>query len=203
MRLYLNPVTLNFSFFLPHGCLSGGAPLYVPFPLSTLILFSYLWLAIAHSDEAIVDLSVLSQKIQGKTGIPGFRLPFGLSNMYAKRNTYPARRVSGLYRAIFTIYLCTHTFVVQRVHAQTTYNQENLAFCFQLCTVAHFVGLLLLPWFSSSLVFFPYSWFGGFFVSYVYYNIKRSNKSFQIDFGGMKEPVQLFLLFGGIGLALV
>ncbi len=52
----------------------------------------------------------------------------------------------------------------QRVHAQTTYNQENLAFCFQLCTVAHFVGLLLLPWFSSSLVFFPYSWFGGFFV---------------------------------------
>ena len=44
-----------------------------------------------------------------------------------------------------------------RVHAQTTYNQENLAFCFQLCTVAHFVGLLLLPWFSSSLVFFPYS----------------------------------------------
>jgi hypothetical protein len=35
-------------------------------------------------------------------------------------------------------------------------------------------------------------------VSYVYYNIKRSNKSFQIDFGGMKEPdsVQLFLLFG-------
>ncbi len=44
-----------------------------------------------------------------------------------------------------------------RVHAQTTYNQENLAFCFQLCTVAHLVGLLLLPWFSSSLVFFPYS----------------------------------------------
>ena len=44
-----------------------------------------------------------------------------------------------------------------RVHAQTTYNQENLAFCFQLCTVAHFVGLLLLPWFSSSLVVFPYS----------------------------------------------
>ncbi len=55
----------------------------------------------------------------------------------------------------------------QRVHAQTTYIQENLAFCFQLCTVAHFVGLLLLPWFSSSLVFFPYSWFGGFFVSYL------------------------------------
>jgi hypothetical protein len=35
------------------------------------------------------------------------------------------------------------------VYAQTTYKQENLAFCFQLCTVAHFVGFLLLPWFSS------------------------------------------------------
>jgi hypothetical protein len=44
-----------------------------------------------------------------------------------------------------------------RVYAQTTYNQENLAFCFQLCTVPHFVGFQLLPWFSSSLVFFPYS----------------------------------------------
>ena len=118
MRLYLNPVTLNFSFFLPHGCLSGGAPLYVPFPLSTLILFSYLWLAIAHSDEAIVDLSVLSQKIQGKTGIPGFRLPFGLSNMYAKRNTYPARRVSGLYRAIFYS-LFVHPYFCITVHTCT------------------------------------------------------------------------------------
>ena len=116
MRLYLKPITLNFSFFLPRRCLSERAPLFVSFPLSTLILFSYLWLAFAHSDEAIVDLSVLSQKIQGKTGIPGFKLPFGLSNMYAKRNTYPARRVSGLYRAIFTIYLCTHTFVVQYIH---------------------------------------------------------------------------------------
>jgi hypothetical protein len=48
--------------------------------------------------------------------------------------------------------------VFTRAHAvQTTYNQESLAFCFQLCTVAHFVGFLLLPWFSSSLVFFPYS----------------------------------------------
>ncbi len=32
----------------------------------------------------------------------------------------------------------------------------NLAFCFQLCTVAHFVGYLQLPWFSCSLVFFPF-----------------------------------------------
>ncbi len=55
---------------------------------------------------------------------------------------------------------------IRRVHAQTTYNQENLAFCFKLCTVTHFVGFLPLPWFSSSLVVFPYSWFrfGGFFV---------------------------------------
>jgi hypothetical protein len=41
-----------------------------------------------------------------------------------------------------------------RVYAQTTCNQENLAFCFQLCTVTHFVGFLLclgflVPWFSS------------------------------------------------------
>jgi hypothetical protein len=43
-----------------------------------------------------------------------------------------------------------------RVHAQTIYYQENLAFCFQLCTVAHFVGYLPLPWFSCTLVFFPY-----------------------------------------------
>ncbi len=43
---------------------------------------------------------------------------------------------------------------VLRVHAQTIYYQENLAFCFQLCTVAHFVGFLLLSWFSSSLGFF-------------------------------------------------
>jgi hypothetical protein len=41
-------------------------------------------------------------------------------------------------------------YLDQRVYAQTTYNQENLAFCFQLCTVAHFVGFLMLPWFSSS-----------------------------------------------------
>jgi len=53
-----------------------------------------------------------------------------------------------------------------RVHAQTTYNQENLAFCFKLCTVTHLVGFLPLPWFSCSLVFFPYSWisFEGFFM---------------------------------------
>jgi hypothetical protein len=43
----------------------------------------------------------------------------------------------------------------QRVYAQTSFYQENLAFCFQLCTVTHFVGFLLLPWFSCSLVFFP------------------------------------------------
>ncbi len=43
------------------------------------------------------------------------------------------------------------------VHAQTSFYQENLAFCFQLCTVTHFVGFLLLPWFSCSLVFLPYS----------------------------------------------
>ncbi len=44
---------------------------------------------------------------------------------------------------------------------------RNLAICFQLCTVTHFVGFLPLPWFSCSLVFFPYSWisFGGFFMS--------------------------------------
>jgi hypothetical protein len=44
---------------------------------------------------------------------------------------------------------------------------RKLAFCFQLCTVTHFVGFLPLPWFSCSLVFFPYSCirFGGFFVS--------------------------------------
>jgi hypothetical protein len=29
---------------------------------------------------------------------------------------------------------------VLRVHAQTIYYQESLAFCFQLCTVTHFVG---------------------------------------------------------------
>ena len=40
--------------------------------------------------------------------------------------------------------------------AQTIYYQENLAFCVQLCTVAHFQGFLSLPWFSCSLVFFPY-----------------------------------------------
>jgi hypothetical protein len=41
-----------------------------------------------------------------------------------------------------------------RVYEQTSFYQENLAFCFQLCTlVTHFVGFLLLPWFSSSLVF--------------------------------------------------
>jgi hypothetical protein len=45
----------------------------------------------------------------------------------------------------------------QRVYAQTSFYQENLAFCFQLCTVTHFVGFLPLPWFSCSLVFFPYS----------------------------------------------
>ncbi len=44
----------------------------------------------------------------------------------------------------------------QRVHAQSIYYQENLAFCFQLCTAAHFVGYLPLPWFSCSLVVFPY-----------------------------------------------
>ena len=65
------------------------------------------------------------------------------------------------------IFLAVKAKGIQRVYAQTTYNQENLAFCFQLCTVAHFVGFLLLPWFSSSLVFFPYSCFGGFCVSYV------------------------------------
>jgi hypothetical protein len=42
---------------------------------------------------------------------------------------------------------------ILRVYAQTSFYQENLAFCFQLCTVTHFVGFLLLPWFSSSLVF--------------------------------------------------
>ncbi len=53
-----------------------------------------------------------------------------------------------------------------RVYAQTSFYQENLAFCFQLCTVTHFVGFPPLPWFSCSLVFFPYSWirFGRFFV---------------------------------------
>ncbi len=55
---------------------------------------------------------------------------------------------------------------IQRVYAQTSFYQENLAFSFQLCTVPHFLGFILLPWFSCSLVFFPYSWirFGGFFV---------------------------------------
>jgi hypothetical protein len=43
-----------------------------------------------------------------------------------------------------------------RVHAQTIYYQENLAFCFQLCTVAHFLGYLPLTWFSCFLVFFLY-----------------------------------------------
>ncbi len=54
----------------------------------------------------------------------------------------------------------------RRVYAQTSFYQENLAFCFQLCTVTHFVGFLPLPWVSCSLVFFPYSWirFGRFFV---------------------------------------
>ncbi len=51
-----------------------------------------------------------------------------------------------------TSYLCWE----KRVNAQTIYFPENLAFCFQLCTVAHFVGFLPLPWFSCSLVFFPY-----------------------------------------------
>jgi hypothetical protein len=37
-------------------------------------------------------------------------------------------------------------------HSQTIYYQENLAFCFQLCTV--YVGYL--PWFFCSLVFFLY-----------------------------------------------
>ncbi len=56
--------------------------------------------------------------------------------------------------------------IVLRVYAQTSFYQENLAFCFQLCTVMHFVGFLPLPWFSCSLFFFPYSWirFGRFFV---------------------------------------
>jgi hypothetical protein len=35
-----------------------------------------------------------------------------------------------------------------RVYAQTSFYQENLAVCFQLCTVTHFFGFLLLPWFS-------------------------------------------------------
>ncbi len=60
-----------------------------------------------------------------------------------------------------------------RVYAQTSFCQENLAFCFQLCTVTHFVGFLPLPWFSCSLVFFPYSCnrFGGFFVSCMEKNV--------------------------------
>ncbi len=45
---------------------------------------------------------------------------------------------------------------ILRVYAQTIYYWENLAFCLQLCTVAHFVGFLPLPWFSCSLDFFPY-----------------------------------------------
>ncbi len=55
---------------------------------------------------------------------------------------------------------------VLRVYAQTSFYQENLTFCFQLCTVTHFIGFLPLPWFSCSFVFFPYSCirFGGFFV---------------------------------------
>jgi hypothetical protein len=44
------------------------------------------------------------------------------------------------------------TFVL-RVYAQTIFYQENLAFCFQLCTVTHLVGFLPLPWFSFSLFF--------------------------------------------------
>jgi hypothetical protein len=42
----------------------------------------------------------------------------------------------------------------------------NLALCFQLCTVAHFVGFLPFLCFSCSVVFFPYSLirFGGFCV---------------------------------------
>ncbi len=50
-----------------------------------------------------------------------------------------------------------------RVYAQTTCNPENQGFCFQLCTVAHFIGILLLPWFSCSLFFLP-NWirFSGF-----------------------------------------
>jgi hypothetical protein len=36
----------------------------------------------------------------------------------------------------------------RRVYSQTIYYQENLAFCFQLCTVAQFIGgFLSLPWF--------------------------------------------------------
>jgi hypothetical protein len=50
----------------------------------------------------------------------------------------------------------TAPFFMLRVYAQTSFYQENLAFYFQLCTVTHFVGFLLLPWFSCSLVFFPY-----------------------------------------------
>jgi hypothetical protein len=63
--------------------------------------------------------------------------------------------------------------VYLRVYAQTSFYQENLAFCFQLCTVTHFVGFLPLPWFSCSLVFFPYSCirFGGFFVSCMEKNV--------------------------------
>jgi hypothetical protein len=32
-----------------------------------------------------------------------------------------------------------------RVYAQTTFYQENLAFCFQLCTVTHLVGFSAAP----------------------------------------------------------
>ncbi len=56
-----------------------------------------------------------------------------------------------------------------RVYAQTICNPENQGFCFQLCTVAHFIGILLLPWFSCSLVYFPNNWirFSGFCLLHV------------------------------------
>ncbi len=54
--------------------------------------------------------------------------------------------ISGMVPGLVAVYL--------RVHAQTIYYQESLAFCFQLCTVAHSLAIcrslsFLVPWFSS------------------------------------------------------
>ncbi len=94
------------------------------------------------------------------------RRPFSIYVMCVIRIFYSNKfDLTNVMSQRFSYIFCTFMWV-PRVYAQTSFYQENLAFCFQLCTVTHFVGFLPLPWFSCSLVFFPYSWIrvGGFFV---------------------------------------
>ncbi len=86
------------------------------------------------------------------------------------RKFFGIKKKSTLFNTVSSAALCRRMLALnpcrgcmhRRVFIKKTWLS---AFCFQLCTVTHFVCFLPLPRFSRSLVFFPYIWirFGGFF----------------------------------------